>query len=116
LKNYNILVVDNDTMITHTLQKVITLMLKQNVIAFNNPMDALAQLEAKALKIDLVISDYSMAQMTGIEFLKKIKEISPDTIRILLSGYADKHNALKSMNEIGIFYGSTSIVGVELVK
>jgi two-component system chemotaxis sensor kinase CheA len=104
LKNYNILVVDNDTMITHTLQKVITLMLKQNVIAFNNPMDALAQLEAKALKIDLVISDYSMAQMTGIEFLKKIKEISPDTIRILLSGYADKHNALKSMNEIGIFY------------
>lgn len=104
LKNYTILVVDDDLMITNTLQKVITLMLKQNVITFNNPLDALQQLEGSPLTIDLVISDFIMAEMNGIEFLKRIKEISPDTISILLTGYADKQNAIKSINEIGIFY------------
>ena len=37
----------------------------------------------------LIITDYRMPQMTGVEFLAKVKEKYPDTIRIVLSGYAD---------------------------
>ncbi|MCX7773745.1 MAG: response regulator, partial [Clostridia bacterium] len=104
MKNRNILIVDDDAMITSTLQKVITIMLKQNVIAFNNPSEALKSISENKLEIDLVISDFIMAEMNGIEFLKVLKEISPDTVSILLTGYADKQNAIKSINEIGIFY------------
>ncbi|NEP80211.1 MAG: response regulator [Okeania sp. SIO3C4] len=37
----------------------------------------------------IIISDQSMPDMTGIQFLKKTRETFPDTVRILLSGYAE---------------------------
>ena len=38
----------------------------------------------------VIISDQSMPDMTGLQFLRKTKENFPDTIRILLSGYAEE--------------------------
>ncbi|MEB3340890.1 response regulator [Okeania sp.] len=38
----------------------------------------------------VIISDQSMPDMTGIQFLKKTKNSFPDTIRILLSGYTEE--------------------------
>jgi len=38
----------------------------------------------------IIISDQSMPEMTGIQFLTKTKDIFPDTVRILLSGYAEE--------------------------
>ncbi|NEQ71666.1 MAG: response regulator [Okeania sp. SIO2C9] len=38
----------------------------------------------------IIISDQSMPDMTGIQFLRKTKDSFPDTIRILLSGYAEE--------------------------
>jgi DNA-binding NtrC family response regulator len=45
-----------------------------------------------------------MPGMNGLEFLKSAKNISPDSIAIMLTGYADKENAIRSINEIGIYY------------
>lgn len=39
--------------------------------------------------IAIVISDYRMPGMTGVEFLRQVYERWPDTVRIVLSGYAD---------------------------
>ena len=39
--------------------------------------------------VHVVVSDQRMPGMTGVEFLRKAKEISPNTIRILLTGYSD---------------------------
>ncbi len=44
-----------------------------------------------------------MPKMNGIEFLSKAKKIHPDTTQILLTGYADKENAIRAINELGIF-------------
>jgi response regulator RpfG family c-di-GMP phosphodiesterase len=44
-----------------------------------------------------------MPEMDGITFLAKIKEIKPQAPRILLTGYADKENAIKGINEVGLF-------------
>ena len=53
--------------------------------------------------VDLVISDYLMPEMDGITFLGKVRNVKPDIPRIILTGYADKENAIKAINEIGLF-------------
>ena len=44
-----------------------------------------------------------MPEMDGISFLAKVKEKVPLAPRILLTGYADKENAIKAINEIGLY-------------
>lgn len=104
MRNYTILIVDDDEMITTTLARVIQLMVRQKVITFNNPVKALEAVHEEGLEVDLVISDFIMPELNGIEFLKALKEVRPRLISILLTGYADKQNAINSINEIGIFH------------
>jgi len=44
-----------------------------------------------------------MPEMDGISLLGHLKEIIPESPRILLTGYADKENAIKGINEVGLF-------------
>ena len=44
-----------------------------------------------------------MPQMNGIEFLSEAKKLYSDVSMILLTGYADKENAIKAINEVGIY-------------
>ncbi len=53
--------------------------------------------------IAIVVSDQRMPQMKGIDVLKHIKAISPDTVRILLTGYADADAILDSVNVGEVF-------------
>ena len=50
-----------------------------------------------------VISDMRMPEMTGIEFLRKMKDVSSDTIRIMLTAYADLNSAVAAVNEGSVF-------------
>jgi FixJ family two-component response regulator len=50
-----------------------------------------------------VVSDMRMPEMTGVEVLRKVKELSPDSIRIMLSGHADLNAAIAAVNEGSIF-------------
>jgi len=52
---------------------------------------------------DVVLSDYRMPGMNGVEFLKKVKEIHPDCARVVLSGYADVATILSALNEGEIY-------------
>lgn len=98
------MVVDDEKMITTTLSTMFRLMLKQNVIAYNDVNEALECKELEEHKVDLIITDFMMPKMNGIEFLKNVKKRCPDTVSILLTGYADKENAIKSINEVGLYY------------
>lgn len=53
--------------------------------------------------IDVIISDQRMPQMTGVDFLRLAKETSPNSIRILLTGYADLQAVVDSVNVGEIF-------------
>ncbi|NEO55607.1 MAG: response regulator [Okeania sp. SIO3B5] len=59
------------------------------VIKAESATVAMEILEAEG-EMAIIISDQSMPDMTGIQFLIKTKESFPDTIRILLSGYAEE--------------------------
>jgi response regulator RpfG family c-di-GMP phosphodiesterase len=51
----------------------------------------------------VVISDYRMPGMNGIKFLTKVRELHPDTIRVILTGYADVSLAIEAVNEGNVF-------------
>ncbi|MEE9441775.1 MAG: response regulator [candidate division Zixibacteria bacterium] len=53
----------------------------------------------KENKVQIVISDYRMPEMTGVEFLNIVKDKYPDTIRMILSGYADVSAVVEAINE-----------------
>lgn len=98
-----IMIVDDEKMVTSTLSTLIKMVLKQSVLAYNNPVEALEQIQPDR-KVDLIISDFMMPHMNGLEFLKEAKRKSPETVAILLTGYADKENAIRSINEVGLYY------------
>lgn len=47
----------------------------------------------------IVVSDQRMPGMTGIDLLRQIKDIHPDTVAILITGYADIHVVVTALNE-----------------
>ena len=51
----------------------------------------------------VVVSDYKMPEMNGIDFLSKVREKYPDTVRVMLTGYADLNAATQAVNEGNIF-------------
>ena len=53
--------------------------------------------------VHLVISDQRMPEMTGTEFLARVKEGYPDVIRICLTGYADVDSITESINKGHIY-------------
>ena len=100
-KSGRILIVDDEQMVTKTLTMLLGLEGFCNVFAFNNPNEALEYLQNN--ETDLIISDFIMPQMNGIDFLEQAKKLQKDVSTILLTGYADKENAIRAINEIGIF-------------
>ena len=50
-----------------------------------------------------MITDYLMPVMDGITFLSRCKEVQPQAVRVLLTGYADKENAIKAINTVGLY-------------
>jgi CheY-like chemotaxis protein len=51
----------------------------------------------------VVVADMHMPDMDGINFLTRVKEISPDSVRIMLTGNADLHTAMDAVNEGNVF-------------
>ena len=96
-----IVIVDDEEMVLTSLNSFLTLESDYTVVTFQSPGEALGYIEKN--HIDLVISDYLMPEMDGISFLAKVKKIKPHVPRIILTGYADKENAIKAINEVGLY-------------
>jgi len=57
----------------------------------------------KSGPFDVVVSDFQMPGMNGIEFLTKVRAISSETVRIMLTGQSDFSTALAAVNQGNIF-------------
>lgn len=103
-----ILIVDDEDSILKALQRLLRLApcaygnqtFTLDVHAFNTPQAALEAVRHE--EFDLLISDYRMPVIDGIEFLKAAKAIQPDAARLILSGYADLNALVRAVNEVGI--------------
>lgn len=96
-----IVIVDDEEMVLTSLNAYLTLETDYEVETFSSAKEALVYVQNNT--IDLVISDYLMPEMDGISFLGKVKAMQPDAPRIILTGYADKENAIKGINEVGLY-------------
>lgn len=101
MKDGMIVVVDDEKIVTSAFKTLLMVEGYTNAHYFNNPEEALVFLQDH--RPDLVISDFLMPQMNGLEFLKRVKEIHPEVSKIILTGYADKENAINAINEVGIY-------------
>ncbi len=99
--NSTIVLVDDEEMVLTSLRSFLNLETSLKIETFTSAEAALEFI--KKNDIDIVISDYLMPEMDGISFLAKVREIRPDVPRIILTGYADKENAIKAINEVGLF-------------
>lgn len=54
-------------------------------------------------EIGVIVTDMKMPQMNGLELLEKVKEISPNTIRMVLSGFAQISQVVATVNKVGVF-------------
>lgn len=96
-----IVIVDDEEMVLTSLVSFLKLETDYTVKTFVSAQKALEYIANES--IGLVISDYLMPEMDGITFLSKVREICPEVPRIILTGYADKENAIKAINDVGLF-------------
>ncbi len=96
-----VMIVDDEEMVTISLRNLFRLQSGYRVITHTSAREALAT--AVSVPVDLVISDYLMPDMDGITFLGRFKEAQPQAVRVLLTGYADKENAIRAINSVGLY-------------
>jgi response regulator RpfG family c-di-GMP phosphodiesterase len=72
-----------------------------NVLTATRPREALELLAANPVQV--ILSDQRMPEQSGTEFLFHVKEIYPDTVRLILSGYSDLASLTDAINRGAIY-------------
>ena len=101
-----LLLVDDEQNILSSLRRSIQTMPpdlfggRPTIEVFDDPLRALARAGEQAF--DLVISDYRMPGMNGVEFLCELIQLQPSIARLILSGYADMQAVVAAVNRTQI--------------
>lgn len=94
-----LLLVDDEPNILNSLRRL----LRAEGYAIRTADGGMQALELLAQEpADVIISDMRMPMMSGAEFLKQAREHWPDSVRILLTGFADMASTVSAVNEGGI--------------
>jgi DNA-binding NtrC family response regulator len=96
-----IVIVDDEDMVITSLKAFLALETEYNVQGFTDPVEAGKYLETHP--VDVVVSDYLMPKMNGIQLLARAKELQPEAARVLLTGHADKQSAIQAINDVGLY-------------
>jgi len=91
-----ILLVDDETNIINALKRTLRPD-GYTILTANSGEEGLALLTQH--EVGVIISDQRMPHMTGVEFLHKVKELYPKTLRIVLSGYTELESVTSIINE-----------------
>ena len=101
---YEILLVDDEPEVLEALYLTLkrARQFKAEVRKANGGPDALKALEEKP--VNLVLADFRMPRMSGVELLAQVKERWPHTVRALITGYSDVEIAMQAMEQARIHY------------
>lgn len=95
------MIVDDEEMVITSVRAFLRLETDYHIFGFSNPEDAAKFLETNP--VDVVVSDYLMPRMNGLQLLTKAKEYQPESARVLLTGHADKQSAIQAINDVGLY-------------
>ncbi len=76
---------------------------KYDILTASNGVEALEVVKQNSDKIALIVSDQKMPKMEGTEFLKQVRDINPQIVKILLTGHVDMDIVVSSINECDLF-------------
>ncbi|MDT0497539.1 response regulator [Algiphilus sp. W345] len=94
-----VLLVDDEERILRSLSMLFRLQFK--IHATTNPQQAIAI--ARSEPVHVVVSDQRMPQMLGADLLREIRAVSPNSMRLLLTGYSEYEAVVASINEGEVF-------------
>ncbi len=94
-----VLVVDDEVRSLEAIERVLSD--EFEVISARNAREAEAIMEGELVQV--LLCDQRMPGENGVEFLKRVRERWPDTIRIIISGYTDSEDIIEGVNNAGIF-------------
>ena len=80
-------VIDDEADLAYLFKEALSQIDGVQVLAFTDPLLALEHFKANHQNYRVVISDYRMSTMTGLELLSKIKDVSPAAARIMMSAF-----------------------------
>lgn len=96
----SILLVDDEANITSALKRTLRRD-GYNILTANSGAEGLNLLAIH--EVGVIISDQRMPQMTGVDFLRKVKALYPKTFRMVLSGYTELESVTSAINEGAIY-------------
>jgi response regulator RpfG family c-di-GMP phosphodiesterase len=100
IKKHTILVVDDEELFLDYIQRVLSNE-NYNVITASNGKEGLNILGKQ--HVSMVISEYKIPFMNGLEFLEKVRIIYPDILTIMVTEHPDIELAIKAINEAGVY-------------
>ncbi len=95
----NLIIIDDEPIVGRRLKQVFTKM-GYHVEIFTNPLDAVEYM--KDNPFDVVVTDFKMEEIDGMEVLRKAKELNPAVRVIIITGYAKPETA-KEAFQSGVF-------------
>jgi len=98
-KVHKIMIVDDDKEVLSSLTMTLKMakQFRSDITPVDNPFDALELISKE--DFDLVLSDYRMSGVNGVDLLTRVKERNPQTARILITGYSDIATAMAAINQ-----------------
>ena len=97
----HVVIVDDEDMVITSIRAFLQIETEYAVNGFTHPEEAAKYLETTP--VDVVVSDYLMPKMNGIQLLAKAKQFQPEAARVLLTGHADKQSAIAAINDVGLY-------------
>lgn len=98
-----ILLVDDEPNVVFALQRLLrrTLPASVKVEGFDQPLKALARINA--VPFDVIVSDFRMPQMNGLQFLGQVRDRQPYAIRMILSATTEVETIMAAINDLEVF-------------
>ena len=94
---HKIMFVDDEPNVLRSLKRLLSNEERYEFLFAESGKEGLALLDEHA-DVSVVVSDFRMPEMNGIEFLRLVRQRCPETIRIVLSGYADTASMVEAIN------------------
>jgi DNA-binding NtrC family response regulator len=105
---YRIMLVDDEANVLAAVRRVLATLPPEQldgerpeIETYTSPEEALKR--ASTMPLDLVISDYRMPGVSGLEFLRQVIQRQPNVARLIMSAYTDLDAVIGAINEVHVF-------------